>query len=428
LIFVKAMGSYYVLLFTVTDCLFVMRITIIDLLFSWPPHGGADVDVFHVARGLRALGHEASLLFVREASCWERGQADPGMLPFPADQISFAENGMTEENVVAQVGERVARYEPDFIVLTQGYFLKVPLILALQRYRVISRCYAHETACHKDILRFKNGAPCPNEYRRTPDICRACALESRRADVLKGGGDAWSREYVATQAWTPAFYDRFIAAMRALYAVVVTTEQMRPQVAGLCDRIHIIPHGVDTARFDPAGMAPQEKPPVILAAGRMEDPAKGMKALLDAAAMLADEGRRFELRATLPEGGAYPVWLKPVGKISHDDMPGLYREADVCVVPSLWDEPFGIVALEAMASALPVCASRVGGLQDIILDKTTGLLFERGNAAALAAALRRLLENGQMRRTMGKAGRARAVEHYGWDALIERHYPSLFTC
>lgn len=403
-----------------------MRIVLVDLLFSWPPHGGADVDVYHVAQRLMAQGHEVHLIFVREPLSWERGQADDTALPFPAECLSFSEGTLTEAAVVARVREAVAKYCPDFVFLTQGYFLKIPLALALKEYRVISRCYAHETACHRDILRFKNGAPCPNEYRRTPDVCRACALEHQRSAIQQGRHNAWSHEYMTTRAWSQEFYDRFIKAMRSLYAVVITTEQMREQVAGLCDRIHVIPNGVEATRFVPLERDSESEVPVIFSPGRMEDPAKGIQVLLDAAAMLADEGRKFEVHATLPEGHGGPPWLKAVGKISQEEMPRAYQEADICVVPSVWDEPFGIVALEAMASGLPVCATRAGGLQDIVIHEQTGLLFERGNAAALAAALAKMLDNKTICRAMGEAGRTRVLEEYRWEKIMEEYYPPLF--
>ena len=403
-----------------------MRIAIIDLLFSWPPHGGADVDVYHVAQGLCAQGHETHLIFVRDALTWERGQADVGVLPFSTECLAFSAGALTEAALTARVRQAVKNYRPDFVFLTQAYFFKVPLILALKDFRVISRCYAHETACHRDILRFKDEKPCPNEYRRTPDICRRCALESQRNTIVQGHHTAWTQEYVETCAWSRNFYDKFLAAMYSLHAVVITTEQMRDQVSGLCDRIHVIPHGVDTNRFTPAEKDTERNVPIIFSPGRMEDPAKGMQVLMDAATMLASEGRTFEVHATLPEGYGGPPWLKAIGKIAHEDMPHVYQQADICVVPSVWDEPFGIVALEAMASGLPVCATRAGGLQDIIVHEKTGLLFDRGNAASLAEGLRKMLEDDTLRRTMGMAGRSRVVDNYRWESILEYFYPLLF--
>jgi glycosyltransferase involved in cell wall biosynthesis len=77
-------------------------------------------------------------------------------------------------------------------------------------------------------------------------------------------------------------------------------------------------------------------------------------------------------------------------------------------------ESFGVAALEAAASGLPVVASRVGGLPEIVADGETGLLVPPEAPAALAEALRSLIRSPERRRELGKAARARAVERYDW--------------
>lgn len=398
-----------------------MRIAVIDLLFSWPPHGGADVDVYHVTRELCKAGHEARVFFARESGAWERGQVVEETLPFPAEGLDFPENGFTASAAASRFREAVRPFKPDVVLLTQGYFLKVPLIDALSEYPLISRCYAHEIACHKDILRFRNGEPCPLAYGANPEVCRPCAVRYLGPEIRGESPTAWTREYLAAGAWSAGFHSRFVTAMKRLRGVIITTEHMRGQVRGLCETIHVIPHGVDSDRFTPAPYRNTADKPVLFIPGRLEDPAKGFSVLLDAASLLVAEGFAFEVRATLPEGHPGPAWLTVLGKRDFEDMPGAYRDADICIVPSLWEEPFGIVALEAMATAIPVCASRTGGLQDIITPET-GLLFERGNAAQLAECLGRLLNDPDGRRRMGQAGRRRAVERYSWKRIVEEDY------
>jgi len=401
-----------------------MRIAIIDLLFSWPPHGGADVDVYHVTRELRALNHDARVFFAREENSWERGQADPESLPFPAERLEFPANGLSSAAVTSRFLDIIHSFNPEAVLLTQGYFLKVPIIHALSGYTLVSRCYAHELACHRDILRFRGGAPCPLAYSENPDVCRPCALAYLGPEIRGESPTAWTREYLASQAWSTRFHGRFAEAMKKLRAVIITTEHMRDQVRGLCRDIRVIPHGVDGARFTPSTGVHHQHKPVIFVPGRLEDPAKGVSVLLDAATRLAAEGLDFEVHATLPEGYPGPPWLKAVGKLDFENMPAAYRGADICVVPSLWEEPFGIVALEAMATAIPVCASRAGGLQDIVTPET-GLLFERGNASQLADCLRSLLADADARDAMGKAGHRRALEHYSWEHIVREYYSPL---
>ncbi len=402
-----------------------MRIAFIDLLFSWPPHGGADVDVYYVADALQRQGHDLCLFVARDEAAWERGQFDERQLPFSTVPLVFPPGGMTAARTTAHVRDALAAWRPDAVVLTEGYFLKTSLMLELRAYPVISRCYAHETACHRDILRFRDGAPCPNAYALTPDECRRCALDHLAPELKSGRRRLWTQEYLAVGAWSRGYYSRFVEAMRSLFAVIVTTEHMREQAAPLCDRVAVIPNGIDSERFKPASGGLEREAPVILLPGRVEDPAKGFQLLLEAGEMLAADQCRFEVHATLPEGRLGPPWLKSVGKLDFDAMPTAYQAADICAAPSIWEEPFGLVALEAMASGVPVVAARTGGLQDIVVHEETGLLFQRGDASSLAVCLKRLINAPELRRAMGLAGRERCLERYQWDAIVADGYGAL---
>ena len=85
-----------------------------------------------------------------------------------------------------------------------------------------------------------------------------------------------------------------------------------------------------------------------------------------------------------------------------------WRRCSLAVVPSVWPEPFGLVALEAMISGRPVIASKIGGLSDTVVDGETGLLVTPGDPIALASALHRLLADRDLREQMGQAGRLRS--------------------
>src|SRR5690606_9136725 len=103
----------------------------------------------------------------------------------------------------------------------------------------------------------------------------------------------------------------------------------------------------------------------------------------------------------------------------HGAVMAAWRRAAIGLGPSVWHEPFGIVAPEAMAAATPVIASRIGGLVDVVDDGRTGLLVPPGDAAALAAAMRRLTGAPDERRRMGAAGRER-VARFRESAAIPR--------
>jgi glycosyltransferase involved in cell wall biosynthesis len=93
----------------------------------------------------------------------------------------------------------------------------------------------------------------------------------------------------------------------------------------------------------------------------------------------------------------------------HDAVMAAWQRAIIGLVPSVWAEPFGIVALEAFATATPVIASRIGGLTDLVEDGETGFLIAPGDSHALAAAMRRLIEQPELRRQMGQLGHERVA-------------------
>ena len=107
------------------------------------------------------------------------------------------------------------------------------------------------------------------------------------------------------------------------------------------------------------------------------------------------------------------------GAVPHSELINYYQNASVFVFPSVWNEPFGIPVVEAMASGVPVVSTRGGGIVETVDDGITGLLVERGNAQALAEATLSLLQDENLRESMGKAARKRAVEFYSWERITE---------
>lgn len=108
-----------------------------------------------------------------------------------------------------------------------------------------------------------------------------------------------------------------------------------------------------------------------------------------------------------------------VGGVPHRSLINLYRDADVCVVPSVCNEPCGMPNLEAMAAGVPLVATRGGGISEIVVDGETGFLVERGDASALAEAILRFLSNEKLGESIGKAARKRAAELFSMDQTVK---------
>lgn len=116
-----------------------------------------------------------------------------------------------------------------------------------------------------------------------------------------------------------------------------------------------------------------------------------------------------------------PAWerVNMVGGVSHSQVVDHYRDADVFAFTSVWDEPFGIPMIEAMACGVPVVAAQGGAVPEIVKDGATGLLVKRGDAAALAKAVMELLDNRDLAESMGEAGRQRVRQLFSWDRTAE---------
>jgi glycosyltransferase involved in cell wall biosynthesis len=111
-----------------------------------------------------------------------------------------------------------------------------------------------------------------------------------------------------------------------------------------------------------------------------------------------------------------------VGWLDGDGVAAQLAAAQIVVVPSMWPEAFGLTCLEALASGRAVVASAVGGLPDLVRDGETGLLVPPGDSIALAAAVNRLAADEQLRRRLGRAGRALAA-----DYTMDRHVAAVLA-
>lgn len=227
-------------------------------------------------------------------------------------------------------------------------------------------------------------------------------------------------------------------------AVVATTAAERELLAAMgADRarIHVVPCGVDLDAFHPLAGARRRRrrssdPLLVLSAGRLV-PRKGVADLIAALPWAprvqllvvggepcdGDRGRspgpleRMRLAALASELGVSGRVIF-LGPRQREAMPDLFRAVDV-VACCPWYEPFGMVAVEAMACGVPVVASAVGGLAETVVDGTTGLLVAPRSPEAVAAALRRLSVDDPVLARLGRASVTRA-EAYGWDAIAHR--------
>ncbi|QEM48176.1 glycosyltransferase family 4 protein [Mycolicibacterium grossiae] len=217
------------------------------------------------------------------------------------------------------------------------------------------------------------------------------------------------------------------AGERRADRILVLTDRLRDQLAadGIDpERIRVVPSGVNPTLFDDASPIAPHGGQCLLFVGRLH-PQKGVDTLIRAMADLptaqlaiAGDGPDRAQLERLAERLGVADRIRFLGFVAHDDVPALMRRGDVFVMPSRYEE-LGTAIIEAMACGLPVVASRVGGIPNLVADGDTGLLTPPGDAPALAAALRRVLTEPGLAGKLGAEARARTAA-YQWPALADR--------
>ncbi len=366
----------------------------------------------------------------------------PGSYPIPSGKSSSVENVV--KNIGALVGKRVSLW-----VLGK----KTPALPAAEvrngvRYVRPARSKKRPTyisAVSASIARLR------------PHIIQ---VENRPASVL-----AFKRRHPRREVWLSLHSTTFLSPSRirpltlrkALVradCIIVNSYFLKDYVAKRFPRaakkIRVNYLGVDTSQFisrwSPQGEMMRmgllsalgyEQKKILLYVGRLIEK-KGVHYLLQAMPAIierhpdtllvivgsADYGVNpiTPYVRTLHElGNGMPQHVRFIQYVPHDQVHRWFCLADVAVVPSFAEEAFGLVNVEAMASGVPVIATRAGGMKELIVDGETGFLISQyAVAAAIAEKANQLLDNPELTRQMGEASIRRVSEHFTWDHAARR--------
>ncbi|MCL4387087.1 glycosyltransferase family 4 protein [Patescibacteria group bacterium] len=197
------------------------------------------------------------------------------------------------------------------------------------------------------------------------------------------------------------------------------------------NRTRVIPGGIDLALF-PESMDYSETEKkynlsgkkFVFFSGKLTK-YKGVRYLIQAAknidaviGIAGDGPERKNLENLAKELNAKNVVF--FGFIDNHKLLELYYRADVCVVPSIWDEPLGLVVLEAMATKTPVVVTRKGGIPLMVKDGVNGLFVRPRNAKEIAEKVNFLLANDDLRKKMGERARQTVIEKFTWGNISHR--------
>ena len=309
------------------------------------------------------------------------------------------------------------------------FSLSAPWVLARQM-----------AAAFRDLDRAARGRPLALVYSNTLAVLGGAVWAWRR-----GHRHVWHVHEILLKPWLVC---RGLPWMADLLSdqVISNSRQTETwllrQAPGLKARSSVVFNGLAPMPEVPVEQVAQARhrlcpaPEAVLAtvAGRLNH-WKGQGLLLQAVAQLRDQGRLGDLHVAVVgdvfvgQDHIKQGLMQQVQQLGLQDrvqfipfvadIVAVWRASDIAVVPSLEPEPFGMVAIEAMACGLPVIAARHGGLLDIVVDNETGLLFEPGNAHALAEALYRLVVAPELRARFGRAGQRRQAEAFSLQTQVD---------
>ncbi len=235
---------------------------------------------------------------------------------------------------------------------------------------------------------------------------------------------------------------RVYADAEVVFANSENTRRMLRELGIADDRLELVYPGVDTQRFRPdvdateicRRIAPRGEL-VLLSVGRLQT-RKGHDLVIQAVGQLTrqqhrslryvivgDGHERHRLAALVDHCGVRDC-VTFIGEVPGELLPQYFAAGDIFVLPNRVEhndvEGFGIVYLEAAASGKPAIGGRSGGVPEAVAEGVTGLLVGGTDVEELAAAIARLMDSAPLRRSLGDAGRARAVRGFSWDAAAER--------
>jgi len=222
---------------------------------------------------------------------------------------------------------------------------------------------------------------------------------------------------------TLSSFDAYITCSDFVRSVILNNSNLKE------NEVHTVYNAIDVDQFKTC-FKNNSNSNTILYVGRLS-PEKGVECLIksipniikeyqDCSFVIIGDGpirRKLEKKVKELDIQKYIIFM---GFISYDRIKKYYQIADIVVVPSIWNEPFGRTLIEAMACRKPLIASRVGGIPEIIKHEETGLLVECGNSSELASAILTLLKDKEMRESMGKQGRMIVEEHYDKKVFAEK--------
>ena len=382
-----------------------------------PQCGGQGVYTRHLTRELVALGHSVEVFSGPPWPVLDEGvgftavraldlyrDPDPFRLPAPSEFTSLAD--------VAE-----------FLVMVSGGFGE-PLAYSLRIRKLLRSRRRDFDILHDDqcigpgiLGLYRDGWPLLETLHHPITVDRSIALDHAEGP--------WKR--YSTRRWF-SFLRMQVRVVKQLPAVLTVSHNSKidinAQMQVPLNRLTVVPVGVDHTVFKPYDDVVKKKGRLMVTSSS-DVPMKGLVPLLEAIAKLRaerdidlivigkpkDKGR---VAMAMERLGLSDI-VTTVSGVSDEELARLYGQAEVAIVPSLY-EGFSLPAIEAMSCGVAVVATTGGALPEVVgVSGETGLLVEPNSPDALVGAIRRLLDDPELRERLGHAGRTRVMERFTWQ-------------
>ena len=383
--------------------------------------GGQGVYLHYLSKELHRLGHDVCVIVgppypnIVEGVSVER-------IPDP----NFFEKGLCRENVF-QAFSLVNFYELAatklwmFPELFAFGFKAYDKARRLQRQSHFDIIHDNQTLSYGTLLLKALGIPVVATVHHPLPIDRKA--EIMQAEDFKGklGG----------VMFYPFFMQHLVARRmdRVITVSQSSAEEARNAFGVSPDRLRVVYNGIDTALFRRREGVKKEKGRLIVV-GNTRDRKKGILYLMRALQLLKGE---VDVKLTVVDAidpddafacelvGRYGIedMVTFTGHIDNEELIRRYSASEIAVTPSIY-EGFGLPPAEAMSCEVPVVATTAGALPEVIGDGETGILVPPADEVALAAAIKRLLGDEELRLRMGKSGRERVKRLFNWESTAKR--------
>jgi glycogen(starch) synthase len=396
------------------------------LISLYPPYivGGNEMLARDVVQALLARGHDVHVLtaqgreldsipYVHQVLNYHLEEKDAIFLGGRAlTPANIAKHHIFDVGTYRTVGRTVQQLQPDLIVVDNLYMASAAPLLAVR------------------------DAHCPVIAQVADKWLRYLLWD---LSLLLHPGKGWQQQVLQTYVrWVQPLLQRR-GKPDAIVAISNFIKGQYVQAGFPPDRITVAYLGVDTALFRPRQEPHANDHPLeVVFAGQLWE-GKGPQVLVDALGRLRQREPALELRLRIIGEGteAFKRYLRTEiqqhgveertvldGFVPLPVLAGRLRNADIFAFPSIWDEPFSITLVAAMASGAPVVAAKTGGTPEAFVDGVEGILVAPRDADALAGAVLQLARNPELRNALAQAAIVRAQDQWSFSAYVDRleHY------